>query len=81
METHDHRWQDFVISSQRTAVELVAAALVLIFVAIATLVDDDQVRDAHWQATPRPALHTEEAPSLATIAKRHMAPAASEVGL
>jgi hypothetical protein len=49
--------------------ELVVALVALSVMVVAVITDNDQVRDAHWQAAPPPALQLERAPSLAESAK------------
>ncbi len=56
-------------TSRHGAFELAAALVVLAFVIVAAVTDDDHVRDAHWQAAPPADLHSEQAPSLTMSAK------------
>jgi hypothetical protein len=74
MKINEYRWQDFVISPQRTRVELIATVLVLAILAIAVVPYDDQAGGAHWQTAGASSLHNEEAPQLAAIAKKRVVP-------
>ncbi len=72
MKINKYRWQDFVISPQRTWAEFIATVLVLL--TIAAVPYDDQARDAHWQAAGASSLQTEDAPQLSAIAKPRVIP-------
>ena len=74
MKINQYRWRDFVISPQRTRVELVASVLGLVALTIGVVTYDDQARDAHWQTAGTSSLHNEDAPQLAAIAKQRIVP-------